>query len=366
MRRYMMSSLGREFWQGERKGNAMNVHRLLRYLNRLMIVAFMAGTATGAAGQATPSKITVVMPAAPETYMLSFFVAEDAGFYRDAGLSVDIKTVNGNQNTLRAIITGAGDVAVVGHPIMYEAIVNGAKLKGIGGGNQTLMDYYLVLAKGKGTQLKDAAGKILAISTPGSMPQLIPEMMFRENKIDSSGTRYVAVGSISVRLQAVLAGKVDGTLLDAINTLRGERLDKVVTVASANAQIAEPLAYTISVVTDEALKDAAKRDALGRFVKATMQGARRSMEQPKFAAQVMQKRLGGDVDLGLLEEVVAILNKDKVWGVNGGVEKKLHDVTMPTYLQYKLISKPVDYADAFEPLLAAQAVKELGEIQGLY
>jgi NitT/TauT family transport system substrate-binding protein len=344
----------------------MSMHRLLRHLTGLAIAGVVAGAAATAAAQTSPTKLTVVMPGAPETYMLSFFVADDAGFYRDAGLAVDIKVVNGNQNALRAIITGAGDVAVVGHPIMYEAIINSAKLKGIGGGNQTLMDYYLVLAKGKGTELKDAAGKILAISTPGSMPQLLPEMMFKENKIDSAGTRYIAVGSISLRLQAVLAGKVDGTLLDAINTLRGERLDKVVTVGTVKSQISDPLAYTISVATDDALKDPAKRDALGRFVKATMRGARHTMEQPKFAAQVMQKRLGGDTDLGLLEEVVGILNRDKVWGVNGGVEKKLHDVTMPTYLQYKLISKPVDYADAFEPALADQAVKELGEIKGLY
>ena len=88
-----------------------------------------------------------------------------------------------------------------------------------------------------------------------------------------------------------------------------------------------------------------------------MQGARRSVEQPKFAAQVMQKRLGGDVDLGLLEEVVGMLNRDKV-SINGGVEQRLHDVTMPTYQQYKLISKSIDYANALEPSLAAQAVRK--------
>jgi ABC-type nitrate/sulfonate/bicarbonate transport system substrate-binding protein len=344
----------------------MTVHCRIGRLRSLVLAGALAGAVAGATAQESAGKITLVVPGAPETYMLPFFVAADAGIYREAGLAVDIKIVNGNQNALRAIITGAGDVALVGHPIMYEAIVNGAKLKGIGGGNQTLMDYYLVLAKGKGTRLQDAAGKVLAISTPGSMPQLVPEMMFKEHDIDGSATRYVAIGSISVRLQAVLAGKVDGTLLDAINTLRGERLDKVVTVGSVKSDLAEPLAYTISVTTDEALKDPAKRAALGRFVKATMLAARRTLEQPRLAAQVMQKRLGGDVDIGLLDEVVARLNGDKVWGVNGGVERKLHDVTMPTYLRYKLISKPVEYLDAFEPALADQAVKELGEIPGSY
>jgi NitT/TauT family transport system substrate-binding protein len=336
---------------------------MVRYLHRLLIAIVAIGSASYAAAQ---DKLTVVFAGAPETYMLSFFVAEEAGYYREANLVVETRIVNGNQNALRAIITGAGEVAVIGHPVMYEAIVNGAKLKGIGGGNQTLMDYYLVLAADKGKELKDAAGKVLAISTPGSMPQLIPEMMFKEHKIDASGTRYVAVGSISVRLQAILAGKVDGSLLDIINRLRGERLGKVKSVASAINDLPGPLAYTISVTTDDALKDPAKRAALARFVKASTRGARRTVEDPKFAAKVMQKKLGGDVELDLLEEVVTLLNKDKVWGVNGGVSEELHNATMPTYLQNKLISKTVTYAESFEPSFANEAVKELGAIPGMH
>lgn len=313
---------------------------------------------------AAQGKITVVMPGASETYMIPFFVADDQGLYREAGLSTDFKTVSGNQNALRTILTGAGDVAIVGYPILYEAVINGAKLKGVGGGNQALMDYYLVLAKSKGSTLKDAAGKVLAISTPGSMPQLVPEMMFKEKKIDAAGTRFVAVGSISVRLQSVLAGKVDGTLLDSINMLRGLKSGEIVVVGSTSETLSGPLGYTISVVPDELLKDPARRADLYKFVKASIQGARLATDKPELAAQAMFKRTGGSVDMELLRQTANELAKDKVWGVNGGISRAMHDYTMATYLQYKLISRSVDFADALDDTLAQQAVRELGEIKG--
>jgi hypothetical protein len=70
------------------------------------------------------------------------------------------------------------------------------------------------------------------------------------------------------------------------------------------------------------------------------------------------------VPADLLKEPGAKLIEEKVWALNGGVGKKLHDFTMSTYLNSKLVSKEVSYKDAFEPALAQQAVKELGEKKG--
>jgi hypothetical protein len=78
----------------------------------------------------------------------------------------------------------------------------------------------------------------------------------------------------------------------------------------------------------------------------------------------MSKVLKGDVPIDLLKQTVAKLDEGKVWGLNGGVNQKLHDFTMNTYLQFKLVSKEVSYKDAFDPALAEQALKELGEMTG--
>ena len=64
--------------------------------------------------------------------MLPMYVAMDQGFYKSGGLDFEIKTVGGDQNGIRALITGVGQVTVVGAPILYEAVTNGAKVIDVG------------------------------------------------------------------------------------------------------------------------------------------------------------------------------------------------------------------------------------------
>jgi NitT/TauT family transport system substrate-binding protein len=313
--------------------------------------------------QAQETKFTMVFATPPAPYLAAFYVAEDKGFYKEAGLAMEYKTVAGDQNGMRALITGAGDVTIVAAPILYEAVLNGGQVRGIGGGNQALTDYFLILGKGKGTTLKDAAGKTLAISNPGSMPQILPELMFRKEKIDAMGTKYLPIGGFSARYQAVAAGKVDGSLVDTITALRGEKAGETSIVADAQKVVAEPLGYTFTIASLDGLKDPARRKALYGFVKASMRGARYIIENPDEAAASIQTRLK-DTPIELLKATVAKLNEEKVWGLNGGVAEKLHNATLQMFLEFKLVSKEVAYKDAFDPSLTDQVRTELGEIKG--
>src|SRR3569833_1327559 len=89
-------------------------------------------------GAADETKFTLVYATPPAPYLAAFYVAEDKGFFKESGLTMEYKTVAGDQNGMRALITGAGDVTVVGAPILYEAVINGGKVKGVGGGGQVL------------------------------------------------------------------------------------------------------------------------------------------------------------------------------------------------------------------------------------
>src|SRR4051794_33281512 len=86
---------------------ALKIRKISEHIRALCCGALTLLVITSAHAQGSSRKVTVVMPASAETYMIPFFVSEDAGFYRDAGITVDIKTLSGNQNALRAIITGA-------------------------------------------------------------------------------------------------------------------------------------------------------------------------------------------------------------------------------------------------------------------
>jgi ABC-type nitrate/sulfonate/bicarbonate transport system substrate-binding protein len=330
---------------------------------KLSMLTLLAALVISNSSSADETKFTLVFATPPAPYLAAFYVAEDKGFFKQVGLAMEYKTVSGDQNGMRALVTGAGDVTIVGAPILYEAVINGGKVRGVGGGNQILTDYFLVLNNHAGSTLKDAAGKTLAISNPGSMPQLLPEMMFKKENIDSTGTRYLPIGGFSARLQAVLAGKVDGSLVDTITALRGEKEGGVKIVADAQQIIAEPLGYTFTIASTDALADPQRRKALYGFVKASMQGARYVVEHPDEAAASIQTRIK-DTPIDLLRQTVAKLNEEKVWGLNGGVHQNLHDFTEKTYMQFKLISKDVSFAEAFDPSLAEQAQKELGEKPG--
>jgi ABC-type nitrate/sulfonate/bicarbonate transport system substrate-binding protein len=329
----------------------------------ILTLAFLSMPVTSNAGDA-PKLVTLVLSGPPSTYMAPYYVAEDAGFYSDAGLKVAITTISGDQNALRAVLSGSGDVAVIGFPILYEAVNSGARIKAIGTGVQCTVDYYLVLGRGKGDSLKDAADKVLAISTPGSMPQLIPQILFAEKHIDASKARYVAVGGNAARLQAVVAGKVDGTLIDTLNAVRGEKDGQLKIVADAATDVSTQLAFSVGTVSDSALADPERRAKLAAFVLATIKGARLVSENPEMAAKSVDERLKGDTPMDLMVEVFKRINQSHVWGLNGGIPRKLHDDTIALYTKFNLVSKPVSYEDAFDPSLADDAVKTLGPVPG--
>lgn len=324
------------------------------------VAAAFAVAALAPIGEAqTLPKIVVVLPNPPATYMLPLYMAEASGAYQRAGVDVEEKTVGGDQNALRAAISGSGDVAVIGPPIMYEALASGAKIKTIASW-QAVTDYFLVMAKDKGSSLREVAGKSLGVSTPGSMPHLIPQMMFKKNGIDGADTRYVAIGGLSVRMQAVLAGKVDGTITDTMNALRGERAHQVNIVTSTTEQFPEGLAYTYLTVTTALLQDPARRKALQAFVKGSIEGSRLVMDQPDRAAEIFYERVSKDVDLDLMKAAVRKLNEQKVWGPNGGIEEPIHDFTMKAYMEFHVVKEAVAYNDAFDPSLVEVALKEIG------
>ena len=304
-------------------------------------------------------KLVVVMPTPPATYMLPYYMAQAAGLYERAGVDIEAITVNGDQNSLRAVVTGSGNIAVIGPPILYDGLGGGAKIKGIVGWQATT-DYYLVLAKGKGTTLADAAGKTLAVSTPGSMPYLIPQMMFKKNHIDGSATKYVALGGLSARLQAVAAGKVDGTVTDTMNALRGEKAGQITLITNTNEQFPEGLGYIYLTVLEAQLQDPAGRKALYAFTKASIEGARMVMDQPDRAAEIFYEKMSKDVDLGLLKETVRQLNKLGIWGTNGGIEATTYEFTMRTYLDYGILKSPVSYDEAIDRSLVDEAITEIG------
>src|SRR4051812_33870406 len=96
-----------------------------------------------AAVAADTMKLRLIFATPYSTNYTPFIVARDLGYFKQEGLEVEEVFVNGDANATRAIITGAGDVALTGPVNVFNAVENGAQVKSIGAW-QTIPDYEVV------------------------------------------------------------------------------------------------------------------------------------------------------------------------------------------------------------------------------
>lgn len=337
----------------------MDVSGAFRGIRRLLVViCAVFGIAATHLASAQEHKLTLMLPLTA-IYALPYFTADDLGIFKEEGLAVEFKVVNGDQNAMRAMLSGSAEVATgIGPPILFELAARGGKVKVIDS-PMRITDYFLIIGKGKGSTLKDLAGKRIAISTPGSMPHLLPQMMLKKNGIDpvKAGMSFVAIGGMSARLQSIIADKVDASIVDTQATLVGKK--DITVITSTAEQFPEGLAYGYSIVTDEALKNPKLRAAFVALGRGVIRASRAIMSDPDRAAVVLHERFKKSVDLDLLKDVVRQLNAQKVWNTGQGVEKTVYDFTLNAYLEANTIPKAVPYEAAVDPSIGGEALKTL-------
>jgi len=171
----------------------------------------------------------------------------------------------------------------------------------------------------------------------------------------------VQIGGHAARLQAVIGGRADATLVNTVTALKGVEDGKVTVVTRLSAEF-PGLGYVWNVVRTEAL---AKPELAGAFQTMTdigIRGSRFIMANPDDAAAILHERLG-DLDLAFLTAVVRDLNGENVWGVNGGLDPAIEEFTAD--LNVKLGNLPVaaPAKDVLEPRFVDRALATLGNYQ---
>src|SRR3954468_66514 len=101
---------------------------------------------------ASAAKIKMVFPGAATSFGLPLYVAQKKGWLGD--LEVEELAVTGDSHAMRALLSGSADIALVGTLNVLTSLNAGTKVRAINSW-QPIGDYNVVLAKGKGTTLKD-------------------------------------------------------------------------------------------------------------------------------------------------------------------------------------------------------------------
>src|SRR5690349_6535852 len=153
---------------------------------------------------------------------------------------------------------------------------------------------------------------------PGGLRDQLPRLIMRKHGMDETTARFVQVGGHAARLQAVIGGRADATLVNTVTALKGVQEGKVTVIARLSAEF-PGLGYVWNVVRSEALNKPELGDAFQVMTDIGIKGSRFIMANPDQAAAILHERLP-DLDLPFLKAVVRDLNGENVWGVNGGLD----------------------------------------------
>ena len=102
-------------------------------------------------------------------------------------------------------------------------------------------------------------------------------------QVDESSTRFVQVGGHAARLQAVIGGRADATLINTVTALKGVQEGKVTVLTKLSAEF-PGLGYIWSVVRAESLDKPDMAAAFQILTEGSIRGSRYIMENPDDAA----------------------------------------------------------------------------------
>lgn len=219
---------------------------------------------------------------------IGFYVAREKGFYRDAGMEVEILKGDGSADAVRRLGTGAVDFAIADMSTQIVGRTRGLKVKAVG----IVLDRdpsVLLSLKSTGIRTpKDIEGKSIGALTASALRDTWPALAAK-NGVDPSKVTWVDMPG-SAYVASLMSRKVHA-IATYVTTLpsyeiQAKRLgEEVAVLAFADFGVD---GYGAGIIaTDQMIKE--KPDLVRRFVQASIRGYATAFENPAEAVQLFLK-----------------------------------------------------------------------------
>src|SRR5882672_1514361 len=173
-----------------------------------MLAAFAGPVSIEAQAQTKPWKHGIIAPKADAGFLL---MAAKRGFAETEGLKLELLEVKDDQIGLKALLAGELD--------SYEGGVQGAIAADVRGADVKIMGCHWVviphgiMVKAGIDKMEDLKGRSVAVSAPGSFPDMLARIALTRFKIAPSEVRLAAVGGDRDRYTALVGGVVDAAVV---------------------------------------------------------------------------------------------------------------------------------------------------------
>src|SRR6267154_2261409 len=173
---------------------------------RKIIAGALALVAFASLAHAEPLKVAISQRGFWDSSFVEF--AEAAGFFKEAGLEVEPFYTDGGAATLTTVLSGSADVGLSNGLLgVIGAYVKGAPVRVISAQMTGAGELYWYARAESGIKsLKDAAGKTVAFSSPGSPSNLILLGLLRQAQVNA---KTLAAGGAPATLTQVMTGQID-------------------------------------------------------------------------------------------------------------------------------------------------------------
>jgi NitT/TauT family transport system substrate-binding protein len=246
-------------------------------MRKALVVLAVLLAPTGATAQSETLKVAVSQRGFWDSSFVEF--AQKEGFLKQAGLDVDLFYTDGGAQTLTAVTSASVDIGMSNGLLgAVGAYAKGAPLRAVSAqmtGAHEL--YWYVRADSPIQSLKDAEGKTVAFSSPGSSSNLILLSLLRQA---GSKAKPVATGGLPGTHTQVMSGQIDIGWAAPPFGLQDAADGKIRIIARAR-EATELRDQTIRVNIVHPDRLAAKRAALTRFMQVYARTIDWSYENPR-------------------------------------------------------------------------------------
>lgn len=291
----------------------------------------------------------------PSLESITPYVAIEKGFFKKNGVDAEVVEFRGDATHVKALLSGDIDVSI--NMGATEGIVSAAKKAPIKlwvVANPTT-PYHFVARKEAGTTLQALVGKSVAVSGIGAISYHIPRIVIERSGLDPEKFKYVAVGSPADRFKALIAGKVDSTVVTNTEVAKLASYPDIIDLVNVPKVVPE-IPYEFGMAKDDYIQKNA--DTLYKLTKAIIE-ANRWIVANKAGTVEVAKKILPDEPVEVLTKTYELADP-RLWGVNGDISEASYRFTVDFLKKVGYLETPVPYAQFFDRRFVDRAVKELG------
>jgi len=307
-------------------------------------------------GDAQSSKIKLCSSLSPPSLeSITPYVAIEKGFFKKYGLDVEVVEFRGDNTHVKALLSGDIDMSI--NMGATEGIVGAAKKVPIKLWvvPNPITPYHLIARREAGTTLQTLVGKSVAVSGIGAISYHIPRIVIERSGLDPEKFKYVVVGSPADRFKAIVAGKVDVTVVTNTEVAKLGSYPDIIDLVNVPKVVPE-IPYEFGMAKDDYIQK--NQETIYKLAKAIIESNRWIATNKAGTVEVARKILP-DEPAEVLSKTYDLADP-RLWGVNGDISEASYNFTVDFLKKVGYLETPVPYAQFFDRRFVDRALKELG------